>query len=81
MILDWTKNLKTQDERDELLQRLKNSEVLDRLRELIEEYEQNLDRSEISEQVFDKPNWDVRQAWKLGYRAHLNKMKELLTFT
>lgn len=78
MIIDWIKNLKTQEERDDFSRLLTSSTIMERLRELLTEYEKSLDRSELTEQVFDKPNWAERQAFKNGYRSCLSKMKQLV---
>ena len=75
---DWTKNIKGPEEQEIFRQRVFGSrEVLDRLNELLKEWEGQLDRSETDPTVFLTPNWAYLQAYKNGYRAGLNKMKEL----
>ena len=78
MIADWTKSLKTEQEKEEFRRILITSTIIKRLQEMLLEYEASLDRAEISELSFDKPNWAYRQAYKNGYRACLTKMKELV---
>ena len=80
MYTDWTKNLKTPEDKESFENTLLGSKlVLDRLVGLIDEYEKSLGRSEIDVQTFNSPGWDYRQAYKNGYRACLAKMKELVT--
>ncbi len=77
---DWTKNLKNTDEQEIFRQRVFSSkEVLDRVNDLLKEWEGQLDKSETDPTVFNTPNWAYLQAYKNGYRAGLNKMKELTT--
>ena len=79
MKTDWTKNLKTEEEKQELENYLRGSNrLLERLSQILTEYERSLDRSEIDQSVYDKPNWRERQAHKNGYRACLYKIKELI---
>lgn len=75
MISDWTKHLQGTDK-----ERFKNSvygskSVLERLDELLTEYEKDLARGEID---YDKPNWEYRQADANGYRRCIQKIKTLI---
>jgi hypothetical protein len=79
MYLDWTKNLKTEEEKQQFTKDIKGSKpVLDRLREILAEYERSLSRSETEITTFDMPGWDYRQAYKNGFRACLNKVSDLV---
>ena len=79
MKTDWTKNLRSDDERIKFENSLRSAKtVLDRLTDILNEYEKSLDRSETSVEIYDLPNWDYRQAHKNGYRACLNRIKELV---
>lgn len=79
MYTEWTKHLKTPEEKAQFVDSLIGSKrVLDRLSQLLEEHEQTLERSETSLTAYDLPNWDYRQAHKNGYRAHLNAVKKLI---
>jgi hypothetical protein len=76
VISDWTKNLKAEEK-----ERFKNSVygsklVLDRLDELLLEYEHDLEKGEID---YNSPNWDYRQADANGYRRCLKKIRTLIT--
>lgn len=79
MNLDWTKNLKTEKEIEDFKNSLRGSRrILDRLTELLNEYEKSLNRSELNTKAFEDPNWAYLQAYKNGYRACLEKLKELI---
>ena len=76
MISDWTKHLKAEEK-----ERFRNSvygskTVLDRLDDLLSEYEQDLEKTEVD---YNSPNWDYRQADANGYRRCLKKIKQLIT--
>ena len=79
MISDWTKNLKTDEEK----QRFENTvlsakPVLNRLREIVDEKEAALDRDEASIKSFDTPNWAYKQAFKNGIRHANSGFKTLI---
>ena len=77
----WTKHLKTEEEKENFKEGLKRCGwVFDRLKELIDEREQDLDDIETSLAAYDNANWAYRQAHKNGYRSHMKRMKKLLTF-
>lgn len=79
MYLVWTKNLDTQEERDDFEREvLQSKRVVKRIYEIMEEREKLVDRTELSLNTYDKPNWDYRQAHNNGFRACLQYMKELL---
>lgn len=79
MYLDWTKNLKTDEDKTKFQSSLMSGKTaLDRLLEILQEYENSLERSEIDPKVFDTPNWAYLQAYKNGYRACLSKIKTLI---
>lgn len=78
MKLDWiigqTEEEKTKTK--QLLQR--SSAVFEKLTNILEDYEMSLDRSERDISQFDNPNWEYRQAYRNGFRACLNRIKELI---
>jgi len=79
MLSAWTKNLKTEEERDRFLNTLLGARpVLERLTELLIEKEVDLDRSERSIKVYDNPNWAYQQAHKNGCAAMLSSFKTLI---
>lgn len=78
---DWTKNLKTQEERNNFTQYLNNSgKLLLRLIELIKEKETTLDVNELSVNDFSDVNWSHKQAFRNGKRSALKEIKDLIKF-
>lgn len=79
MYTRWTKHLSD----DEEIQRFKNSiysarHVLERLRDLLKEDLESLDKSELDQRIYDLPNWDYRQAHKNGVRQAYNQINLLI---
>lgn len=75
----WTKHLKEQSDKDDFILSVTGSKrVLDRVKEILSEEENNLDRSELDQRTFDLPNWDYRQAYKNGFRAALRFCDKLI---
>lgn len=75
----WTKHLKDPEE----VKRFQNTvisakPVLDRLLEIMKEDETALDRSEMDIKSFETPNWSHLQAFKNGYRSHLQAINKLI---
>lgn len=72
MISAWTKNLKTEPERQDFTDYLRGStRLLNRLEDLIVEEQQNLDRLEVSVKAFESPSWAYQQAYYNGFKACL----------
>ena len=79
MYTAWTKHIKDPNDKADFERRVLNcSDVLERLKQLLQEEEAALDRSEIDIKVFDQPNWAERQAFKNGFRSGLNVFKKLV---
>jgi hypothetical protein len=75
----WTKNLKDPEVKKRFESTLWGSKpVLDRLSQLLSEEEAELDRTEISAEAYDNPNWSYKQAHKNGQRAMLRKIQNLI---
>lgn len=71
MNLAWANRL----DQDELIA-IQNSWQLDKLHELLIDLKKEQERLELSSEMYDKPNWDYRQADRNGYiRALSNIMK------
>lgn len=80
MISAWTKHLKTEDDKARFKNELLGSKrVLNRLQELLKEQEDELTNTELSNDIYDLPNWDYRQADINGRRKALKTIKFLLT--
>jgi hypothetical protein len=78
--LVWTKNLPS-TKKKEFEATLRNSTfVLSRLRDILDEEMEVLDRQETTISDFDHPNWSHKQAYRNGERARIRKMRDLLSF-
>lgn len=79
MYSKWTSHLVDEQAKQNFrLQVISAKDVLDRQKQISEEWEKALDRSETDPRQFDTPNWDYRQAWKNGFRAALLQHKTLI---
>jgi hypothetical protein len=75
----WTKNLKTDQEKDNFNNQLLGARpVLERLMELLNEKEYSLESSERSVKAYETPNWAFLQAHKNGCASMLTSIKELI---
>jgi hypothetical protein len=80
MISAWTKHLKTEDEKTRFRNSVYGSKlVLERLQELLKEVEEDLNKTELSAEIYDIPNWDYRQADMNGFRRCLNIVNKIIT--
>lgn len=60
---------------------IRNSTVMTgRLRQIIQEELDALDRTEASDKQFEFPNWDYKQAFQNGQRSKLRFLLNILTF-
>lgn len=76
----WTKNLKTPEEKERFENSLKGSRlVLERLAQMLDEEEADIDRSEMNLDTYSTPNWAEKQAHKNGQRSMLRKIKNLIS--
>jgi hypothetical protein len=79
MITQWTKNLRTEEDKKRFESTLQGSKIiLDRLQQLLEEEEKDIDYSETNLGTYETPNWAAKQAHKNGQRAMLQKIKSLI---
>lgn len=75
----WTQHLDTEEDKEKFRKDIRSAQsVLERLKTLIEEDEKSLDRSEMDQRIYDKPNWEYRQAHKNGIRQYANTLKNLI---
>lgn len=78
MRLNWTSHLQTDAEKEKFLgQVLGAKPVLNRLKEIIDEEVNGLDRSETDIKSFDNPNWAYKQAYKNGCRAAYSVLRNM----
>ena len=79
--IEWIRHLKTKQEQEEFEKSLRHTtEVLSRLRTIVEEKIQSVDREEISSSSYENPAWAYKQAHANGERAGLTKVLQLLAF-
>lgn len=79
MISKWTSHLKTDKEKEDFAKEVQGSKrVLDRLKEMVTEQEQELNQVEITAKTYEIPNWDYRQAHNNGYRQCLYLIKRIV---
>lgn len=79
MMSQWTKNLSSPEEKERFQNSILGSRpVLERLCELLNEEEKDLDLSEFKDSVYDTPSWSAKQAHKNGERSMLRKIKSLI---
>lgn len=75
----WTANLQTDEEKERFQNSLKGSKVvLDRLTEILNVKEMDLDRNMKSLKQYETPNWAFATAHKNGYASALSNIRELI---
>lgn len=80
MITKWTSHLKDEEDKERFATSVMASKhVLDRLIQIIEEMEDDLDAAERSPKTYETPNWDYRQAHNNGAKQYLNIFKKIIT--
>lgn len=69
MISAWTDHLKDPEEKERFKKHILSSKaVLERLQEILNQIEDDYDRTELNSKIYDLPNWDYRQADMNGGR-------------
>jgi hypothetical protein len=77
----WTKHLKSDEHKQTFEQTLRASTtIVQRLREILEDDERSLDAASATIKDFEDPSWSHKQAFRLGEKARIRKLKELLDF-
>lgn len=79
----WIRHLSKSDQehKENFEAAIRNSTIaLGRLREIIQDELDQLDRAEASEKQFDQPNWSHKLAYWNGQRSKLRSFLSLLTF-
>lgn len=80
MIPNWTTHLKDPEEAKRFKQYIYQSKgVIDRQRDIIAQWEKELDSSESDEGQYSNPSWAALQADRNGYRRALRRFNKLLT--
>lgn len=79
MYTKWTQDISDPADKEKFKQRILNARgVLDRLREILEDMERDLERAEINPKNYDVPNWSYRQAHANGFRQCIGLIKDLI---
>lgn len=79
MYVAWTKHLKDPEEKSRFENSILSSKhVLDRLKDMLYEQEEELNRAETDPRNYTVPNWDYRQAHNNGYRQCLSVLKKFV---
>jgi hypothetical protein len=78
---EWIRNVRSDKEAQDFEEVLRNhTMVADRLLELLSEWEETLNAKEAKESDFDTPNWDVKEAYRLGQRSTIRRIRDLYSF-
>lgn len=79
MYLEWTAHLQNEEEKENFRNTVKAARpVLERLAAIVDKKENELERLDISPEVFKDPNWPYHQAYRNGIRKALTGFKELI---
>jgi len=80
MQADWTHHLKDSTEKERFKKYLANNRtILERLSEILKQWEDELTAEELSETVYENPSWAAKQADINGYRRCLRHIQKILT--
>jgi hypothetical protein len=79
MYIEWTRHLTDPKQKEQFEKTVWGStQLLNRLKAILEEKEKAIDRSEMSIEVYNTPNWAERQAHKNGNREMIHFLKKLV---
>jgi hypothetical protein len=79
--LAWTKHLSNDKEKEDFGSLVRNStQVLSRLKAILEEELESQLKQETTLSDFSDPNWPYKQAFRNGSKATLNKLKDLFNY-
>lgn len=79
--VQWTQHIKDKAEKEQLVQTILASKTIAReLVRILDDQLGSLESQETSLDDFKEPSWEHRQAFRLGQKAQLKKLKELLSF-
>jgi hypothetical protein len=75
----WTRHIRDPKAKADFESILKNNtQIFQRLKEILEEREAELNKQSFSEADFTDPNWSHKQAHRLGRLGEITKIKEIL---
>lgn len=77
MLAAWSRHLASDTEAKKKFEDMvEGSKLLtDRLQDILESLEANLEFTELSDTAFDNPNWAYKQAYMNGCKAMLRRVK------
>lgn len=79
--VEWTKHLKTQEEKDKFASLVVNNRLLlGRLLDLLDEKLDTIERAESNQETYQNPAYASWQAHQNGRRASLKDIRRLLEF-
>lgn len=76
----WTKHLQPNEAEDFKTVLHNSTYILRRLKDILKEDLDILEKADTNTSDFDNPNWTYRQAARIGEKASLRKTLELLEF-
>jgi len=77
----WTKNCKTEEEKESIESLLRNNVTLiNRLQAILDEKVAEIRDKEVSESVYDSPSWSHKQAHTNGFISGMKYVADLLKF-
>ncbi len=77
----WTDHLEEQEDKKRFSELVRNStQVLSRLKTILEQGEKNEERNLYSEAALSNPNWANAMAFAMGKKAHNRRILALLSF-
>lgn len=79
MKIRWTQHIRNEDEKQRFNNTVWSAKVvLDRALDILKEEENAMERTELSLDTFEKPNWAERQAYMNGYKKALRIAQDIL---
>lgn len=78
--LEWTAGMTPEQKENFERVLLNNSLLTDRINLILDQWENEIDRSELTIKDFDTPNWKYKQVFRNGDRSRIRKLKDLFSF-
>jgi len=79
LVANWTSHLKDPEERKRFSTYIYSSRsILDRLKTIVNEMQEELDQKETNEEQYDSPSWAALQADRNGFRRALRRIHKLI---
>lgn len=80
MIPNWSSHLKDPEDAKRFRQHIYASKgVLDRLSQMADDWEKELDQQETDTDQYSNPSWAALQADRNGYRRAIRRLKKIIT--